>query len=150
MTELVNCCSWPGGNLSLNQYWPSMTPRPENRCVRYFCVKVVIMFIYSFGIIIILFYCDLHCVVREDGMMREGVLSVPTLGYVAVILHATLGDAGVSTLGGASSLTLCAGNICTPIGGAPGLFQSYCNMVAICIRDDNRVSPIFENGRIGM
>ena len=73
------------------------------------------MLIDSFGVILISFYCALHCVVRADGMIRAGVFIVTTIGDGAVILRATLGDAGVSTLGGDGSLTLFSRDVCTSL-----------------------------------
>ena len=56
-------------------------------------------------------------------MVGTGVLGVTTLGYGAVILCATLGGAGVSTLGGSGLINLCVGDICTTLVGAPGLVR---------------------------
>ena len=81
------------------------------------------MFIYSCGIILILFDIYLFHVVRDDGMV--GVLSVTTLGDSTVILCYTLGGAGVSTLGGAGSLKLCVGALCNTLGCALCLFRRY-------------------------
>ena len=53
--------------------------------------------------------------------MVAGVFIVPALGDVTVILRATLGGAGVSTLGGVGSPKLCGGYFCTTLGGEPGL-----------------------------
>ena len=40
-------------------------------------------------------------------MVGDGVFSVTTLGYGALIIFSTLVGAGVSTLGGAASLAVC-------------------------------------------
>ena len=55
--------------------------------------------------------------------MSAGVFCVPNLGYVALIIHATLDGAGVSTLGGAVSPELLSGDVFTTLGGEPGLFM---------------------------
>ena len=73
------------------------------------------MFISSCGIILNLFYLALFCVVQEDELVDAGVLSVPSLGYGAVILRATLG--------GYVSIAICVGDICNTLGGSPGLFM---------------------------
>ena len=51
-------------------------------------------------------------------MVCAGFLIVPTLGYGALILRYALGGAGVSTLGGAGSPTIHAGDVCTTLGVA--------------------------------
>ena len=53
--ELLDFCPWTGESLTSNLYWPSMTPRTENRCVSSVRVKFSKMFISSYGIILILF-----------------------------------------------------------------------------------------------
>ena len=120
---LVNCCYWPGGAVPSDLYWTSVTPRPENRWVSSFYVKVSIMSISSCGMILIFFSHALYCVVQAYGMLGAGVLGVPTLGYGSLIIRATLGGSGVSTIGGSVSLTLCSGDVCTNLGGVPGLFR---------------------------
>ena len=85
-------------------YWPSVTPSPENRCVSSFCFNMDKMLISSCGIILIVFPRSLYRVVQSYGMVGVGVLSLTIFGYGAVILRATFGGAGVSTLGGASPL----------------------------------------------
>ena len=73
--------------------------------------------------------------VQAYGMVGEGVLSVPTIGYGAVNLHATLGGTGVSTLSSDGSSTLRAGDVCTTLGCAPGLFRQARNRVLSSLRD---------------
>ena len=51
---------------------------------------------------------------QADGIVGAGVLSVPPLGYGAVIIITTLGSTGVPTLGGSGSSTLRDGNIYIP------------------------------------
>ena len=81
------------------------------------------MSIYSCGIILILLFDARSHVMQPDGMVGVVVLIVPTLVYGELILHAILGGAEVSTLGGASSLTLCSSDVCTTLGSEPGLFK---------------------------
>ena len=62
--------------------------------------------------------------------MGSVVLCVPTPVDGTGIIRATLGGVGVSTLGGADSLTLSYGDVCTTLGGAPyfikaGLKQDF-------------------------
>ena len=71
-------------------YWPSVNPRPKNRCVTSFCNKVAKIFISSCVIIQILFSQYLYRVVLEYGMAGAGVLSVPTLGDLARDVDITL------------------------------------------------------------
>ena len=52
-------------------------------------------------------------------MVGAGVSSVPTLGVGELIICATLGGVGVSTLGGDIYPTLCDGYVCTTLGGSP-------------------------------
>ena len=85
-------------------------------------------------------------VLREYVMVGAGVLSVPTLGDGALILRDKIYGAGVSTLGGALPPTICAGDVCTTLGGSPGLFSHDLNKVANCLRDTNWVSPMCANG----
>ena len=73
------------------------------------------MFISFCGIILILFSWDLYIVVVVDGMVGAGVFSVPTLGDGEVILCAPLG--------GAESLIIFYGDVCTTLGGETGLFR---------------------------
>ena len=61
--------------------------------------------------------------VKAYGMVGEGVLCVPTLVNGALIIFNTIGGAGVSTLGGSVSRTFHVGDVCTTLGGAPGLFR---------------------------
>ena len=61
--------------------------------------------------------------VLADGMVCAVFFSVLNLGYGAVIMRVTLVSAGVSTLGGAGYSTLCDGDVCTTLGGAPCLFM---------------------------
>ena len=84
--------------------------------------------------------------VREYVMVGAGILSVPTLGDGALILRDNLDGAGVSTLGGAVPPKMCAGDVCTTLGGSPGLFSHDLNRVANCLRDTNWVSPMCANG----
>ena len=88
-----------------------MTPRPKFLCVSSICVKCVKIFISSCGIILILFYPDVYLLVRVDGILCAGVLSVPTLVYGSCITHATLGYAVVSNLSGATSPAICSGGL---------------------------------------
>ena len=116
---LATLFSWPGEALSSKIYCPSVTPSLKNRCVSYFGLNVDRNFNSSCGIIMIIFFWDLYCVVQEYGMVGAGILCVPTLGYDAVIIRATLGGVGVSTLGGDIYPTLCDGYVCTTLGGSP-------------------------------
>ena len=99
------------------------------------CVKFTEIVISSCEIILILFSWVLDRVVQAYGMVGEGVLSVPTIGYGAVNLHATLGGTGVSTLSSDGSYTLRAGDVCTTLGCAPGLFRQARNRVSSSLRD---------------
>ena len=60
---------------------------------------------------------------QSDGMVGAGVLSVTISVDDAVILYDTLVGAIFSTLGGAVSPTLRAGDVCTALIGAPDLFK---------------------------
>ena len=59
--------------------------------------------------------------IQANYMVGAGVLCLPTLGYGELILCATLGGAGVSTLGGAELPELSNGDVCSNLGGALGL-----------------------------
>ena len=100
------------------------------------------MFISFCGIILILFSWDLYIVVVVDGMVGAGVFSVPTLGDGEVILCAPLG--------GAESLIIFYGDVCTTLGGETGLFRWDWNRVTSCLRAANWVSPRCENGASGL
>ena len=104
-------------------YCHYVTTRLENRSVSSVCVNFSKMFISSCGIILVLFTWSIYCVVRADGIVGAGILIVPTLGYGAVILHATFYVTVVSTLVGVFSLKLYAGGVCTTLGGAPSFFK---------------------------
>ena len=80
--------------------------------------------------------------VQEDDMMGECVLTVFTLEDDALLLRATIGGAGVSTLSSSGSSTLCAGDICTTLGGETGLFRRAGNKVESFIRATNWVSSM--------
>ena len=74
--ELSNFCSWPGEDIPLNLYWPSVTPRMTNRRVIFVSVKFDRMSIYYFGRILDFFSQPLYLVVQVDGMMGAGVFLV--------------------------------------------------------------------------
>ena len=98
--------SWPGKALPSKLYFPTMTPRPINRCVNSVSVKFDRMSISYCGIILNFFSLELYLVVIADGMVGAGVWCVPTLGSGALILSSTLGGTGVSTLGGTFCLAV--------------------------------------------
>ena len=123
---------------------------PENRCASSVYVKFSKNFIYSCGIILIIFSWALYLVVLAYGTVGEGVLWVTTLVYGAVILRATLGVTGVSTLGDAVYPVLCAGDVCTTIRGEPSLFIRAWNRLSSCLRSTNWVSPMCENCASGL
>ena len=104
-------------------YFPSATPRPVNICVSSVYVQFYKMSISSCGIILDFFHLALYIVVRSYGMVGAGVLCVPTLGYGALILSTTIGGTRVSTLGGAGYLACLAEDLCSNLGGTPGLFS---------------------------
>ena len=56
-------------------------------------------------------------------MVGAGVSSVPTLGVGELIICATLGGVGVSTLGGAAPHIIRAGDVYNTLGCEPGLFR---------------------------
>ena len=61
--------SFPGEDPPLNLYWPSVTPRPENRCVSYIFVKFDKMSIYSCWIMLDFFSRALFLAVIADVMV---------------------------------------------------------------------------------
>ena len=97
-----------------------MTPRTSNICVSPVSFKFDIMSIYSCGIIFALIYLYLYLLVRADGMVGADVFCVPTLGVFSLVLRSTIVGAGLSNLVGAVSL-----DICTNLGGTPGLSRRY-------------------------
>ena len=78
-------------------------------------------------------------------MVVTGVWCVPTLGPGALILCYNLFGTGLSTLGGAVTLS-----ICSTLVGATGLFKPASNRVSSCLRDSNGVSPIYANVTSGL
>ena len=151
MMELANCCSWPSGTIPLNLYWPSVTQRMVNRCVSSLWVKVEIIFTSSSGFIIYFwvsggcFYLAMYVLVLEDYMVSSCFLVVYTLGDGTVILRATIGGTGVSTLGVSGSLALCVVDVCTTLRGAPVLVRRSWNRVQSCLLATNLLSPMCEN-----
>ena len=67
----------------------------------------------------------LYPVVIVYGMVGAGVLCVPNPGSGLLILCATLGVSGVSTIGGYGSFSIRVGVFCSTLGGAPDLFRRY-------------------------
>ena len=63
-----------------------------------------------------IFWCD-------NIVLWEQFFGVPTLGGVSLILRSTLDGTLVSTLGGSVSPTLISGDVCSALGGEPGLFR---------------------------
>ena len=85
--------SWRGEALPSKLYWPSVTPRPKNRCVNYIFFKFARMSISSCGGVFALFSLSLYSVVGTYRMVVSGIWCVTTLGSGALILRLTLGDA---------------------------------------------------------